>query len=494
VDQNAEGQNKFQLEPLPRPTEEELAFLDSEQRIALRICMAFGVPLIKIMDLSQSSVLANTDVQERLYWEDTIPSLHCHFTNFLDQFAAKWYPKHGPVFFEYDYSGVRALKRSEKDQMDVMTGYKREGVLTANEVRESIGWAPVAKDDERYTEGLDQFLIGNQQLGRSPIASLFGPPSKPDDDDDDKPAPNPFDPDDDELEEEEDEDKVVRLRAKGFEHLAGGMIDLDEEKEIFDRKHRKKIHAMMRAAAEQTLDLSGVVGSFDALHPKVLEALDTQMIELSTQVLTNTNNAVRSAIADGLAQGDAIASMRNRVQDAFEVRREPAQLDRIARTEVHAAQEGGGQLAAEQNGVEMKQWVTSHDSRVRGLEANDKADHDGIEKNGPIPIGVPYQDPRSGAQLMFPGDRSGALSGADTINCRCASVPDFSHLELSARPDRLKSFDDQWDAKAERALVWERDFIRTLRSYFIGMQRRALARFDELIHEGEPTDASAASS
>jgi HK97 family phage portal protein len=495
VEGNGDGQSEFKVELLPRPTEDELAFLDSEQRLALRIIMAFGVPPLKIMDLSQTSVIANADIQERLYWEDTIPSVHAHFVDFLNEFARLWYFEKGSVFFEYDYSNIRALKKSEQEQMTTMTGYCNSGVLTRNEVREAIGWAPIPPDDERYVEGLDQFLVGNNKLGSSPIAGLFGPPPAAEDededdvDDDDEPMDDFTEPEDDDP--ALDDDKVVHIRPKLFEDLMG-MLDLDEEKDRFDRAVRRKLFAMMKASGEQALDAAGVVGSFDATHPKVFQALDTQVVQMTGEIVTNTNNAVRSAVADGLAAGDAVASMRQRVQDAFKVRREPWQLDRISRTEVHAAQEGGGQLAAEQNGVEMKQWVTARDSRVRGLEFEDDADHAGIEKAGPIPIGAPFVDTRSGAKLMFPGDRSGALSGADTINCRCASVPDFSHLDKADRPGKAKSLDAQWFAKADTFERWLLDFKRTLKSYLLGMQRRAMRRFDQMVKEGDPSGRQAA--
>ena len=499
VEGDGQGGSEFRIDLLPRPTEDELAFLDSEQRIAIRIIMAFGVPPLKIMDLSQSSVLANTEIQERLYWEDTVPSLHAHFLDWANSFARKYYFAQGPVFFEFDYSAIRALKKSEQEQMQTMTGYTNAGVLTRNEVREAIGWSPVEATDPRYVEGLDQFLVGNSQVGKSPLMGLVGPPTAGDDEEDEEEDGNDDEPmdefpgdEDDEGDASEGAAKVVRLRSKGFENLMG-MIDLEAEKERFDKTVRRKLLAMMRASGEQTLEGAGVVGSFDWTHPKVFEFLETQTIELVEQVITNTNNAVRSAVADGLAQGDAIPAMRRRVQDAFEVRREPWQLDRISRTEVHAAQEGGGHLAAEQNGVEMKLWVTARDSRVRGLEVSDKADHDGIEAQGPIPLGVPFVDPRSGAKLMFPGDRSGAMSGADTIGCRCTAVADFSHIELSARPGRRKGLDEQWFAKNETADRWVLDFARTLKGYFIGMQRRALGRFDVLIQEGSD-DVRAATS
>ncbi len=483
IEGNGDGVSEFKIEAFPRVTEDELAFLDSEQRIAYRIIMGLGVPPLKIMDLSQSSVVANSDVQERLYWEDTIPSVHRLYLDFLNAFARRFYFAWGPVFFEYDYSGIRALKKSELDQSAVLTNYAREGILTRNEVRETLGYDP-------HPEPLmNEPLINGRKLGGPDLSSLFGPGmAGPEDEpvvDPDPMAEFPGEDDD----EGDASGKVIKLSsAKGFEHLSG-LLDMDAERDIFDKAVRRKILDMLRAAGQQTLDLAGIVGAFDITSPKVLEFLETQTIALVGEKLTNVNSAVRAAIAEGIASGAPIASMRGLVQDALTATREPWQLDRIARTEVHAAQEGGGHLSAEQNGVEFKQWISARDSRVRGLEPTDDANHDGIERAGPIPIGVPYQDPRSGAHLMYPGDRSGAHSGADTINCRCASVPDFAHLEKSLQPS-AKSLDDQWFSKAEAADRWELDFKRTLKSYLLGMQRRALKRFDELARKGATDEAA----
>lgn len=486
IEGDGDGGHEFKVEKFPRPTEDELAFLDSEQRIAYRIIMAFGVPPLKIMDLTNSSILQNTEIQDRIYWESTIPSLHRLFIEFLNAFARKFYSGWGPVFFEYDYSNVPALKENQVEQSQVLGAYVDRGILTRNEVREVIGWSPVEEADPRYVPELDQFLQMGRKLGGSDLAALFGPAATSGDDENGNGGGPPTDEDEDDEDEVDDGEKVVKLRSlpvkKQFEHFAE-ILDLDEEKDAFDRKVRSRIRNIWRAAGEQQLELAGIAGNFDMLDQRVIEAVETQIIELAQDVVENTNGMVRAAIADGIASGASIPSMRKSIQDAFKVRKKPEQLDRIARTEVHQAQEGGSHAAAVQNGVEMKQWVTARDSRVRGLEMDDKADHDGIEKQGPIPINVPFKDPRSGAQLMFPGDRSGALSGADTINCRCVSVPDFSHLELSARPAKQKSHDRQWFAKAERADMWQLDLARQVKSYLIGMERRALRKFDALTRE-----------
>ncbi|RDJ93569.1 hypothetical protein B4Q13_21035, partial [Lacticaseibacillus rhamnosus] len=66
---------------------------------------------------------------------------------------------------------------------------------------------------------------------------------------------------------------------------------------------------------------------------------------------------------------------------------------------------------------QMKEWISAHDRRVRGVDPKDHASHiglDGIRINA----GDLFEDPRNGDLLDHPGDPK--ASAASTINCRCS--------------------------------------------------------------------------
>jgi len=202
-------------------------------------------------------------------------------------------------------------------------------------------------------------------------------------------------------------------------------------------------------------------------------------MSITEATVTNTNDFVRAVIAEALDEGLTQQELRDRIQEAFGDRRAKWQLDRIARTEVHHAQEGASYVAAHQNGVEMKRWITARDSRVRGLEKKPHADHDAIEKHGPIPLSTPFKDPVSGSELMFPGDTGLGAGPQDIINCRCSWIAAFDDDEkFVVDPDAAWK---QRDREFDLAVT---DLARIIRRALIEMERRALARFDAHVSGG----------
>lgn len=118
---------------------------------------------------------------------------------------------------------------------------------------------------------------------------------------------------------------------------------------------------------------------------------------------------LRADLNIGLAKGESIPQLSDRVQDVFGVAERRG--DTIARTEVHgAAQRTGVETAGAlvDSGVPLlKTWLATSDDRTRDAHA----DADGQQ--------VPYDEPFEvdGEELDYPGDPAG--SAENTINCRC---------------------------------------------------------------------------
>lgn len=494
---DGEGNALWDVKQFPRPSEDELAFLDSEQRLVYAIGRAFNVPPNKLMDYEQSTRIANADAMERTYWEDSIMALHSIFLDAMNsRYLPAWFPGE-KLHLAYDYSNVRALQQSAVELATVDTNYVREGILTRNEVRIARGYDPLPIPE------MDEPLVNGRKLGSNPdpFAGLLGmgmgggegpgkrPPSEDDQEQDDETTP-PGD-DDEDLEEERARRLWMAALAKLRERkkqddsspllLTEPLLDLEEEAETFARLVRAKLRIMVARAGQQHLDLSGISASFNVDDPEVLRFMEDMLVELTEAVVTNTNEMVRARMAEAYAEQLGVTELRERLQSAFKERREDWQLDRIARTESHQATEGAGFQASRQSGVEFKRWLSSRDSRVRGLDPKDQADHQAMEELGPVPLDAPFVDQRSGAQLMFPGDRRGAVTGADTINCRCSWIADHSHLELSTRAGIAKAptFDEVWRAKASRRDDMEIEIRRLIRKQILDMERRALRAFAE---------------
>jgi len=120
---------------------------------------------------------------------------------------------------------------------------------------------------------------------------------------------------------------------------------------------------------------------------------------------------IQRAISDGLKAGDSVDQLARRIGAAFNaILTDRAEL--IAQTETAAAYGFASNAAAEQAGVEYKQWIHA------GLPKEPRPDH--LDIDGLIvPMDEPY--PVGDPPLMYPHDPDG--SAEDVINCGCISIP-----------------------------------------------------------------------
>ena len=120
---------------------------------------------------------------------------------------------------------------------------------------------------------------------------------------------------------------------------------------------------------------------------------------------------IQKAISDGLIAGDSVDQLARRISAAFDsILTDRAAL--IAETETAAAYGFASNAAAEQAGVEYKQWIHA------GLPKEPRPDH--LDADGlvvPMDEAFPIGDP----PLMYPHDPDG--SAEDVINCGCISIP-----------------------------------------------------------------------
>lgn len=475
----------WDVKPLPRAGEADVGWLPLYEFLVGIASMVYGVPPNKLGKWSETSGLSsNADHQERLYWEDTILGWHRIMLAGLNRWLWSSWPetKGRRMEFRYDYSGVRALKMSLREQAEAYGGLVDKAVVTRNEARRAMGLEPSKEPDA------DKLMYGNRPLGAEPeptllpgVAAAGGPSELP-------PKPEP------KAAEGPPARPALRLIVAKID--ARDVIDDNDEKRRLADIVDRQIARMVREAGEAALDIAGLVGAFDQTSPEVLDFVRRQVLRLVESVVPTTIETVRLAIAEALEAGAPIASteVREAIQAGFLERRAAWQLDRIARTEVHHAQEGAGFIALVQTGIEMKRWLTARDSRVRGLEDNDHADHDALEALGAIPIQATFDDPRSGAHLRYPGDQDRAVSGADTINCRCALIADFGETPsaraaaldiLAGRGYTLKTEfaidpDGAWYAKDAQRGRFESSMRRLVAMHNRAMERRALERYDEL--------------
>ncbi len=113
------------------------------------------------------------------------------------------------------------------------------------------------------------------------------------------------------------------------------------------------------------LDELGLQVTFDVQSPEAEQWLATKVQTFARQINDATWEELRASLRDGLAAGDGVPALMDRVRTIF-TSYETYRTEAIARTEVIGASNAGQLIAAQQtNEVESKTWLAALDSRTR---------------------------------------------------------------------------------------------------------------------------------
>jgi len=221
--------------------------------------------------------------------------------------------------------------------------------------------------------------------------------------------------------------KILRYMAKNGLLLAytdlNRIIDGSEIEKVINRLYNEimpKEAASLYRSLYKTKDARGF-GTNEAWIEIVNEWIQRNILDQVVRPITQTAIKEISKILQEIivSQGSYDEAVKA-IQSTTTLDRVRARL--IARTETNRAMnvghaEGAQKLPFYTN----KTWLAAQDNRTRGAEGDDKADH--YHMNGQnVAENEPFTDPRSGKQLMFPGDSSLGAGAADICNCRCSSA------------------------------------------------------------------------
>lgn len=140
----------------------------------------------------------------------------------------------------------------------------------------------------------------------------------------------------------------------------------------------------------------------------------------SEHTLNRVDDNINEILTDGYRQGHGINDVSRRITERFDQLR-TWEATRIARTEIHTAQNMGMMSSYESLGVGYTQWTSAHDKRTR-------MSHRDIDGEI-IPFGGTYSN-----KLKYPGDKSGRIE--EWINCRCTNAPYIPPSGMMAPPGK----------------------------------------------------------
>jgi SPP1 gp7 family putative phage head morphogenesis protein len=227
-------------------------------------------------------------------------------------------------------------------------------------------------------------------------------------------------------------------------------IDPDKMTAILGPTVRAGILEFLRREIES----AGGAMDLDIVGPLVDRYLKTFGSERITGLVNDTTReAIRTTLAEGLAEGETRLELLTRVRDVFKDASD-VRAENIARTETLRASNWAitqGQAIA---GVRKRKWVAILDTHVRPAHAL---------LNGTV-VGIEEPFEYFGKKAMHPGDFG---EPELDINCRCttvsvlgaddegravtAAITESDVRAAKAYDDRLRPFEDDTTAKAREA-------------------------------------------
>lgn len=426
-------------------TPEDAQYLGSLDWNLQDIARAYGIPIDKI---GGKRTHENVEESDRAFWADTMkPEAELIAAEITEQIL----PKFGPnLVAEFDLSGVDVLHEAESARWERERGMIEVGRKTINEIREENGEKPVPWGNVWWAQST-LMPIDSEEKPVAPVPPALaanagqGGETDPEEDDDETAerrvgAANTrtiaYGSDEHrrlwqrqldraepwealvattttQLLLDQQQSVLARLRQRGIRaEDAVAMEPFDRSRWIkaFRTEIRPALFEIATQAAALELDELGVPLLFDVQDPNVIRAMERQAQRFAEQVNQTTWNDLRASIAEGIAEGEDIDAIAERVLEVMRDRIRSSK-ETIARTEVTTASTTGTLASWDQSGVvQGKQWLAALDDRTRKSHVDAHGQTVGI--NDDFHVG--------GAVGPGPGNMG---SAREDINCRCSLVP-----------------------------------------------------------------------
>lgn len=202
------------------------------------------------------------------------------------------------------------------------------------------------------------------------------------------------------------------------------LFDLHRWQEEAAKEGGAFISEAIEFAGTQAVEEIGLGIAFDVLNPQVVEFLKERQ-SLIKRIDDTTFDAVRASLIEGYNGGESLGDLMERISTVMDERIGYG-AERIARTEMVGAMNGGALEGYRQSGVTKKAWLAAIDERSRkeGKPPNEFYPHvDAHERYNEKAIGIDENFKMHGmhpASGKCPGSMN---SAAHDINCRCTILP-----------------------------------------------------------------------
>jgi len=436
-------------------SQKDMEYIQQRKLAKHEIREAFGVPPILTQDLSDSSILQNTDVQIRGFWEHNLVPKLLKDALRVNMQIVPLMTNDPTVFAAYDFSNVKALQKSEADRLEHQAAKFKLGALTPNEIREADGKEGYEGGDKYYVPAN---LIPVNQEGEEPTEAqqnsfnrlgiwYKGFPQKR--------ADEIFKKLISVLESEMQSMEVNvnkyfkrgegringAVQAITFKGIKADLIDevhfnpadpsqleswvddivsaivgnQGEEGEAFRELTSANMRSFVKMAGEDLIRLLGGDGTLDLFEPSIARIMAERMVTTSNSVWNTSvkqlKKKVASAIEKAIQQGLSVNATKDLVIEEMKLYYQNITKQRaalIARTEGQAMGNIGRMEGMKQEGFARHTWVTSGDTKVR--PGHEDANRQTVRIGQEFPVG------KSGG---YNGDKS----FPSDVNERCFTIP-----------------------------------------------------------------------
>lgn len=146
-------------------TNEDMQYLEGRQWTADQVGEVYGVPPILRMQFKEASVLANAEVQLRLFWDETMRPFTSMIASYVTMLLLPSLSNTPNLTFEYDMSGVSALQPDRVKQAMIAERVFKTGGISPNQVAQIVYSLPA---DPNPAMDLHYIPIGMQAIGSPP--------------------------------------------------------------------------------------------------------------------------------------------------------------------------------------------------------------------------------------------------------------------------------------------------------------------------------------
>lgn len=166
---------------------------------------------------------------------------------------------------------------------------------------------------------------------------------------------------------ENQKEKIIgRFPAKSLKDVVkvdDYLLDEEDETQIMVRVYNPLMKDIISTQGKRAAKLVGEA-AFSMATESVRDYLADRSFQFSFEVNQETNRLISAALQEGVAEGEGIPALRDRVREVFDGMSKP-RAERIARSEVIRASNFASNEAFEQSGVVRQvQWLATPDDRI----------------------------------------------------------------------------------------------------------------------------------